>query len=214
VDVETNLKAYLAGRNPAARYASFDYCFNHFQSFREERQTAALQSPAVMELSCLHLGFFLASWGMYRGSSELLQHSIKHLVPVIEVVASVSDRIWLIDAHVYSEGAIDDLMATARQIRAALPEGASDTLVTKTMLGVFGNVPAFDTYFRKGFGVTTFGRKSLRKIGQFYQANREAIDGHRILTLDFASGRETSRAYTRAKVIDMIFFVEGGSPTA
>jgi hypothetical protein len=35
------------------------------------------------------------------------------------------------------------------------------------------------------------------------------IDGHRIPTLDFDTGRSTSRLYSRAKVIDMIFFVEG-----
>jgi hypothetical protein len=32
---------------------------------------------------------------------------------------------------------------------------ASDTLVTKTMQGVFGCVPAFDRYFRIGFGCQT-----------------------------------------------------------
>ena len=30
-----NLRRYLEGRNPNERYASFDYCFNYFQSFRE-----------------------------------------------------------------------------------------------------------------------------------------------------------------------------------
>ena len=30
------------------------------------------------------------------------------------------------------------------------------------MLGVFGCVPAFDTYFRKGSGVSTFSKGSLR----------------------------------------------------
>jgi len=36
------------------------------------------------------------------------------------------------------------------------------------------------------------------------------IDGNRIATLDFDTGRPTSRLYSRAKVIDMTFFVEGG----
>jgi len=37
------------------------------------------------------------------------------------------------------------------------------------MLGVFGSVPAFDTYFKKGFGVWTFGSKALQSVGEFYQ---------------------------------------------
>jgi hypothetical protein len=210
MDIERNLKAYLRAREPTARYISFDYCFNHFQSHRELGRLAELASPSGMELSCLHLGFFLASWGMLRGSAALLKRSIKHYAPLIEVIASVSPNVWEIDAHAYTNESIELLLETARQLRTALPEGASDILVTKIMLGVFGCVPAYDTYFKRGFGVSTFGRKSLLKIAQFYLDNAEAIEAHRVPTLDFMSGSETRRKYTRAKVIDMIFFVEGG----
>ena len=55
--------------------------------------------------------------------------------------------------------------------RALRPVEASDILVTKVMLGVFGCVPAFDTYFKKGFGVSTFSKGSLRLVGEFYRAN-------------------------------------------
>jgi hypothetical protein len=212
LDIERSVNAFLQARGPTARYASFDYCFNHFQSYREAG-AAQLASPDVIELSCLHLGFFLASWGMLRGSSDLLQRSLKYLEPPVTVLASASSDVWGIDAHNYSENRIDLLMETAKQLKSALPGGASDTLVTKIMLGVFGSVPAFDTYFKKGFQVATFGRKSLRKVGRFYRENAEAIESHRVLTLDFHSGAATRRRYTRAKVIDMIFFVEGGSPT-
>jgi hypothetical protein len=36
VDIERNLQAYLSARQPAARYTSFDYCFNYFQTHRED----------------------------------------------------------------------------------------------------------------------------------------------------------------------------------
>ena len=51
---------------------------------------------------------------------------------------------------------------------------------------------------------------SLRKIAAFYEGNADVIDAHRIPTLDFATGVETTLRYTRAKVIDMVFFIEGG----
>jgi hypothetical protein len=35
------------------------------------------------------------------------------------------------------------------------------------------------------------------------------IDRCRVATLDFETGTASNRRYTRAKVIDMIFFVEG-----
>lgn len=71
VDIEANLKAYLGKREPRARYTSFDYCFNYFQSHREQGKLPDLLRGEALQLSCLHLGFYLASWGMLRGSSEL-----------------------------------------------------------------------------------------------------------------------------------------------
>ncbi|MBI3465052.1 MAG: hypothetical protein HY000_18650 [Planctomycetes bacterium] len=213
MDLETNIKKYLEGdtdsegRKPDARYASFDYCFNYFQSFREAGDISALAKPENIQLSCLHLGFYLASWGMLRGSAELLQKSARHLVPVIGVIASADVSLWEIDAHCYSETHIQRLLGAARIFRDSA--GMSDILVTKIMLGVFGNIPAFDTNFKKGFRVTTFGLKALRKIGAFYQEHGKVIDAYRIPTLDFVTGEPTQRSYTRAKVIDMAFFIEG-----
>ena len=214
--LEENITKYLDGapgsdgRAPDARYASFDYCFNYFQSFREARNIGALVEPENIQLSCLHLGFYLASWGMLRGSAELLQKSARHLIPVIELIAGADTALWEIDAHCYTEPNIRQLLDTGRIFRQAQP-GMSDILVTKIMLGVFGNVPAFDTNFKKGFHVATFGPKALRKISAFYEEPGTVIDRHRTLTLDFVSGEPTSRKYTRAKVIDMAFFIEGMS---
>lgn len=207
MDIEANLRAYLGGRQPAARYSSFDYCFNHFQLHRT--RASDLSSADGMEQSCLHLGFYLASWGMLRGSSVLLRRSIKHYTPLIDAIASCPADVWDIDAHVYTPDAIELLISTGEQIRAALPERASDILVTKIMLGVFGCVPAIDTYFKQGFGISTFHKKSLRKVGDYYDANAAVIDRYLVPTLDFATGLPTELRYTRAKVIDMIFFVQG-----
>jgi len=216
LDLEINIKKYLEGdadsegRKPDARYASFDYCFNYFQSFRETGESAALASPANVQLSCLHLGFYLASWGMLRGSAELLQKSARHLAPVVEIVDDADTSIWEIDDHCYTEANIQRILDAARTFRQSQP-GMSDILVTKIMLGVFGNVPAFDTNFKKGFRVATFGPKALRKVGAFYQENSHLIDRYCIPTLDFVKGKPTQRSYTRAKVIDMAFFIEGMS---
>ncbi len=211
MDIEGNLRDYLGGREPSARYTSFDYCFNYFQEHRERNNLPALVHGDALQLSCLQLGFYLASWGMLRGSSSLLQRSVRALVPVIEAIANAPSEIWLTDANVYGDGSCPIVFETAQKIRAALPNGASDILVTKIMLGTFGCVPAFDAYFKKGFGASTFGPKALRRIGEFYRANSEVIERYRVETLDFASGAPTGRRYTRAKVIDMIFFKAGAA---
>ncbi|MGH2655511.1 MAG: hypothetical protein ACRDIZ_02220 [Actinomycetota bacterium] len=133
---------------------------------------------------------------------------------MVETIAATNADVWGIDANAYTDDSIENLIGLASRLRAALPDGASDTLVTKIMLGVFGSVPAFDLYFRNGFQVATFGRKSLLKISRFYEENAATIEAHRVPTLGFATGMETAFRYTRAKVIDMNFFVQGGYLTA
>lgn len=209
LNIKENLSRYLGDRTPTARYASFDYCFNHFQLHREESRLDALVRGETLQLSCLHLGFYLASWGMLRGSTELLQRSVRAFVPVVEVIASAPEEIWNIDADRYSEDNITKILEFARTLRTTLHVGASDILVTKIMLGTMGCVPAFDTNFKAGFRVSTFGRKSLRKVGEFYRDHAEVVESHREATLDFDTAVSTNRRYTRAKVIDMIFFIEG-----
>lgn len=211
VNIEVAVERYLRDRGPSARYASFDYCFNHFQQHRTA--VAVWGDPTGMEVSCLQLGFYLASWGMLRGSSELLQRSARHLVPLVETIASVPPAVWDLDLDAYDAEGVELVYRAALDIRSALrPVQASDILVTKVMLGVFGCVPAFDTYFKKGFGVSTFSQGSLRRVGEFYRANAHTIDALRQPTLDFTTGQPTTRLYTRAKVVDMIFFIEGGYP--
>ncbi|MEK7664769.1 MAG: hypothetical protein AAB361_01360, partial [Patescibacteria group bacterium] len=61
----------------------------------------------------------------------------------------------------------------------------SDTLITKIMLGVFANVPAFDKYFRKSFKIHSFNKKSLLKIKNFYEKNKDVFNSFKIYTFDF-----------------------------
>jgi hypothetical protein len=218
VDVDVNAGRYLRDRDGNARYASFDYCFNYFQDFRDDGRVGELAAPAQMQTSCLQLGFYLASWGMFRGKAELLNHSARRLVPVIEAIVAAPAAVWTVDADDYGPAAQRVLFDVRRQLAAVLPGGHSTTLVTKTMLGVFGCVPAYDRFFRVGFGAATFGPTSLRNIEAYCHANAPAIERHRVSTIDFTTGAETDRRYTKAKVIDMVLFTagqaSGGAETA
>jgi hypothetical protein len=209
VDIEKNLAVYLGDRKSTGRYASFDYCFNYFQSHREEDRLDDLLNGDALQLSCLHLGFYLASWGMLRGKAKLLKRSVRAYVPVVEALVAAPAHLWTLDVDGYDETAIKELSAFGKQLRPTLHDRASDVLVTKVLLGTMGCVPAFDRYFRKGFRCSTFGPKALRRIGQFYREHTDAIEAGRERTLNFDTGQPTQRRYTRAKVIDMIFFVEG-----
>jgi hypothetical protein len=212
-DIDANIARYLEGRSPFARYSSFDYCFNYFRSHRDGGNVETLAEPSQLQTSCLQLGFYLASWGMFRGKAELLSHSVKCFEPTIDAIVEAPQEIWSLDVDAYADG-VDVILDMRNVLRGALPGGRSDTLVSKVMLGVFGCVPAFDRYFKDGvrkhgLRARTFDAKSLVELGSFFEKHADAIEANRVATLDFVTGEPTDRTYTRAKVLDMIFFMEG-----
>lgn len=204
------------GRHPMARYASFDYCFNYFQGFKNKKDIASKEN---IQNSCLHLAFYLASWGMLRGSSFLLQKSIKFYEPLIEYISQKDEDFWKIDVDNYNKNDnLEKLITCYKDIKEKLKDEksknrASDTLITKIMLGVFGNVPAFDNYFKVGSSLGIFNKRTLKQIIIFYNTNnyKDIISGEakKVKTFEYYDGIKSKRQYTKAKIIDMIFFIEG-----
>lgn len=198
---------------PEDRYTSFDYCYNYFRTTND--------LTADIEKSCLTLGFYLASWGMFRGSSFLLQKSVKHFQPTIEYIASLDKLSWAIDVDCYNDENIETIIKIYNDIKHHLiKNGNSDlTLITKILLGVFGFVPAFDDFFcdtfRKIFngqcGFRRLNSKSLLIIRSFYESNKQMIDklSHETYTTAFATKQKTLINYPKAKIIDMYGFTIG-----
>ena len=213
MNIPNNISNYLRDRNPELRYASFDYCYNYFKSFHENGEVEELASKVNIQMSCLQLGFYLASWGMFRGSTFLLKKSFKHFEALVKEIASMDKLLWEIDIDSYSNNNIDLIINSKYKIRNKLgdsSEYASDTLISKIMLGVFGNVPAFDQNFCTGFGMSkSLIKNNLLTLRDYYKDYRNEIDGQRIRTIDFETGKETDRFYTKAKIIDMVGFIEG-----
>jgi len=211
MSISKNISLFLKDSDKDERYASFDYCYNYFYSFYKQNKIKELASVENMQLSCLHVGFYLASWGMMRGSSFLLEKSVRHYRKLIETIAKMDRKMWEIDVDNYNDEHIEILLDCKQKIIQALKTKIepSDTLVTKIMLGVFANVPAFDRYFRKTFKVHSFNKKSLNKIKEFYLQNKSEFDDFRVVyTFDFESGNETKVRYTKAKLMDMYGFMK------
>ncbi len=202
------------GRKPDERYASFDYCYNYFRSFYEQNRVGDICCPENIHQSCLQLAFYLASWGMLRGNTVLLKKSARIFIPLLERIVQFGGGLWTVDVDAYTDTNIDLLLETGDAIHDALGSetNATVTLVTKIMLGVYGNVPAFDTYVKKSLGVNEkrLTEKSLKAVAAFYGCHKDEIDRFQreIRTLDFRSGKETDRHYTKAKIIDMAAFIE------
>lgn len=209
------------------RFATYDFCHSYFVRNRKELLSSR------MEESCIRLWSFLGSWGMLRGSSQLLkENSPASLKPVIECIANTPEEIWNIDVEQYEEKQ-EKLIELHESIKEALIEGSSKndcdgklheafnptcTLITKIMMGVFGIVPAFDTFFcktfghmypRKGFISCHFNENTLSSIHQFYLDNKEVIDAIKIPVMDFDGKAISGLYYKKAKLIDMYGFTSG-----
>jgi hypothetical protein len=207
------------GRSPEEyrRERSWDFCFNYFQDNAKPTQN--------MELSCLQLGYYLASWGMLRGSSYLFRETnARHYRAAVEIIERYNPEMREIDQQPFGDAdAQISILAAAADLKCALlPKGgASRTLVSKVMMGTWGTIPSFDTYFVKGFrslaetrdkaAFNTITSRSLTLLGEFYQRNRSEIDGltEHHSTLDFNTGEFTDRRLSRAKIIDMFGFYTG-----
>lgn len=216
MEIEKFIKQFLdgkgknEGRAPDERYCSFDYCYNYFYSFYKENRLLELANKDNLMISCLHLGFYLASWGMMRGSSFLLEKSVRNYRNLIISISKTDPKLWEIDVDNYNDENIDLLLKCKKDIINAFGENTpTDTLITKIMLGVFANVPAFDQFVQKSLKLYTLNRKSLLKIKEFYEKNKTVIDSFKIYTLDFSTCKETNILYTKAKLIDMCGFMAG-----
>lgn len=209
-DIELVVNDFLIRSKPDDRYTSFDYCYNFFKLTND--------LTIDIEKSCLVLGFYLASWGMFRGSSFLLQHSVNHFRTIIEYVNSLDKEVWNIDVDKYDKNNIELIKNIYKEVRNRLiPSGNADlTLVTKVLLGVFGFIPAFDSYFCESFRAISNGRCGFRRVNEvslnfvrdFYQVNKLSIDNlsDNTFSTDFISGKKTEIKYPKAKIIDMYGF--------
>ena len=212
-DIEINVNKFNSHSDPYHRYTSFDYCYNYFRTANDLIQD--------IEKSCLVLGFYLASWGMFRGSSFLLQKSVKHFEPTIRFIASIEESVWEIDVDDYDADTIITIFKIYNEIKNLLIDNNNSdlTLVTKILLGVFGFIPAYDNFFCNSFramyngqcGFRRVNAKSLSFIKMFYESNREIIDklSATTFTTDFLTGEKTNINYPKAKIIDMYGFIDG-----
>lgn len=68
---------------PHHRYKSWVHCYKFF---RKKRPGNAQENKKWLDLASLNLAMYLASWGMYRGSTIALQFDYKFYVDIIRIL--------------------------------------------------------------------------------------------------------------------------------
>lgn len=188
--------------SPNHRYLSWEHCYNIFSTERLKK------SPDI-DLLSLHLGFYLASWGMMRGSSQLLQKDYKIHTGAINILLKPQyiglwGKTWKdsktdkneLDLLFNKGGLVDELSEYYQGVDIT----PTDTLITKILLGTMGCVPAYDRFLKTGLGaeriIQQFGRKSMKQIIDTYgTSSRFSLPSY--------------KTYPQMKIIDSIFWQYG-----
>lgn len=192
--------------DPHHRYLSWEYCH---EAFRLNRRP---QIDATIDYLCLHLAWYLASWGMLR-NSFLMQKDYKIHADVVRLIYQPEwdDLLDLSPEKLSQEYYADRIMKLSESITEAYVASGvgipTDTLLTKILLGTVGCVPAYDRYFKKALADTgaapqAFSAKSIRTLGNLYLDHEDEFE-----KLRKHSGSRIE--YPAAKILDMCFFEYG-----
>ena len=204
-----------ARANENGRSRSWEHCYRVFRDARTD------PSPDCDYLS-LHLAFYLASGGMYRGSSFLLQKDYKVLVPIVEEILKpeydclfgvacadlrepeVQERLKNVSDNIANHfGPIRDEVA-GREVESPV----SPVLITKILMGTLGCVPAYDRFFEEGakyLGLKekNYKKNSLLELADIYEAHNDRLEEAR------RGMRTDDLIYPQMKLLDMGFWQVG-----
>ena len=199
--------------NKNARFKSWEHCYSAFA--KNQNKT----DEETVDLLCLNLAFYLASWGMYRGSSFLLQRDYKiHKEAVLEMQKTQYNVLRITNIEMANsaefvctlaalENALNDIYGKIKlDVDPNKKKSVTDTLKTKVLLGVFGCIPAYDTYVKKTLEtykictVNFFNPGQIKNFVSFYEENKELFDT--VKSEISAGGIE----YPPMKIIDLVLW--------
>lgn len=191
------------------RYKSWEHCYAYFT-----------QDKTVTDIACLQMAFYLASWGMYRGSSFLLWKDYLIHKDVVEHLLQNKhlQKLNFTDIDDKEIKEIFDLVSWVKswyQNNIHFVNGekkkvnVTDTLATKIILGALGCVPAYDRYFidgirNKGLSYSGLKPNNFSSVTGFYKENH--------ISFSYANNEILKRSgvsYPPMKLVDMYFWEIG-----
>ena len=204
-----------ARANENGRSRSWEHCYRVFRDARTD------PSPDYDYLS-LHLAFYLASWGMYRGSCFILQKDYKVHTPIVEKILkpeydclfglACTDvrepevQLMLETVYDYIADHFDPIREEIAGRKVTTP--VSPVLITKILMGTLGCVPAYDRFFQDGvatYKVTTreYSLDSVIRLVDFYEEHNDRLEEAR------RGMRTEDLTYPQMKLLDMGFWQIG-----
>ena len=214
--LESSVKFYdTLKKDENGRYRSWEHCYSNFINARDNKN-------AELDYLSLQLAFYLASWGMYRGSSFLLQKDYKIHIPVVkELLKEEYDPLAGIDCvelkREENQRLLENINAFLDEYYSNIRDEVknikvrnqlSSTLITKILMGTLGCVPADDRYFISGIkkqkvASGNYNMKSIIQLVDFYEKNIVELENIR------KDMKVNGMAYPQMKILDMAFWQIG-----
>jgi len=197
-----------------ARYLSWEHCYKQFGLLKYKELT-----EQEVDFLSLHLAFYLASWGMYRGSSFLLQKDYKvHKDTILELFKEEYKVLWGISCEeLLKEDNLNLIFKLSNKLEEIYVEKrknidgykkVSEILITKILMGTLGCVPAYDRYFKAGVrkyrvASGTYNQNSVYNLARFYEGHKEKFEKYRL------NISKDNIEYPQMKILDMCFWQIG-----
>lgn len=214
--IESSVKFYdTLKKDENGRYRSWEHCYSNFINARDNKN-------AELDYLSLQLAFYLASWGMYRGSSFLLQKDYKIHIPVVkELLKEEYDPLAGIDCvelkREENQRLLENINAFLDEYYSNIRDEVknikvrnqlSSTLITKILMGTLGCVPAYDRYFISGIkkqkvASGNYNMKSIIQLVDFYEKNIVELENIR------KDMKVNGMTYPQMKILDMAFWQIG-----
>ena len=196
--IAERVEAYIQKNNQKTqRYNSWNHCYKAFGNLSKSDDELAL-----------NLGFYLASWGMYRGSSQLLQKDYTVHLEMVEVVRTFQDLrcTFQYEVSIKDLDRIIALIQATKEVYGSIGVTATNTLVTKIILGTLGCLPAYDRFFIAGLKecnepFTTLSKTSLTKLFSYVELHKQQL-----ITI---KNKKNLKDYPLMKLVDMYFWQIG-----
>jgi hypothetical protein len=201
------------------RYKSWEHCYSYFKDVVAQENTDVVDQK-IIDTSCLHLSLYLASWGMYRGSSFLLWKDYRiHTEVVSELLKN--RHLQELNFSTIKDADLDEIIDLTNWIKNWYKKNiktvngeekavnATDTLVTKIMLGTLACTPAYDRYFidgmrNSGINYSKFSKKNFKVVVDYYKQNEaEFIKAQKSIK------KKSDIDYPAMKLVDMHFWEIG-----
>ena len=214
------------------RYKSWEYCHFAFNSKRKEKL-----GESDYDFLALHLAFYLASWGMYRGSSFLLQRDYKAHIKAVKAIMDSDSDIWNYNPKEGDENTDKEVAKKIIELGKKITESygeikerdfigeddkneleksdkksakaLSDTLITKILMGTIGSVPAYDRFLKDAIRKNKKHLENGKNLSDTF--NEKGLIGLygfvRKYYDDF--NIETKYSYPIMKKVDMYFWQHG-----